>query len=801
MRCCWPLTLRLPWKYQFEFAGFIVAQEKGFYRQAGLDVELLEYDPKVNSVERLLSGEEEYGLYNSMFLIEDRRLLPAVLIGSYLKRSPLVLVTKPGIRHPKDLAGKRIMGTLEELNDSALGIMLRHYNLLDKVHLLPPSFRNREFSEGYVDAMTAFTSNELFDLVRQGVPHQVIDPFDYGFYSTAVNLFASEHEVYNQPARAQRFLAASALGWDYALRHQKETVDLIYHRYSRQKSKEALAWEAGVIQKLMMLEAYPIGTLDVNLAKRMLELQTQAGLLEPGAELNYKSYSNLATLAANSPQRFTAEETAYLHRKQTLVLCVPPEWIWFNSTFLAEHYGYASETLSVLEEFTGIKAKLLKTRNWAENLQALEAQECDLIPLLPPDPELGKRFLFSGPIMNVGYLAVTKSILPGKSLADLYHQKVGVHKDTPLARMLMHKYPLLEIVEVEQNADGLRQVADGALASFILLDHPDAHQWISEYEGELKAAFRLPESTSMSLASSKKDPLLAQILAKFAHKLQNKVMEDLLGRWQRTHQDMRTRFSVAWKLILVASLLVTALLWERKRLQRYNLRLQSMTKRLDELNMTKDKAISVIGHDLRGTMNSLNMIFNRVIHSPKDFDQEILDGVRKTTHQANLVLENLLVWARNQQGEIPFVPQPLPLDQQFRQTLNLFGVAALHRGVQLTLEGDQGLIVQADAIMLDAIVRNLVANAVKASLPGGTVRLVAQRGETRHRIRVEDEGRGLDQAMLDQLLTTNPHTQMPGRGLGLSLCVEFVARHGGRLVGTSEPGKGTVMEFELPVGG
>jgi len=112
------VSLQLHWKYQFEFAGFIAAKEKGFYHNAGLDVELKEYQTGMNVVDEVLSHRADYGVYNSSILLEYLKGKPIVLLASFFKRSALVLITQPSIHSPKDLVGKTVMSSL--VDDFAL---------------------------------------------------------------------------------------------------------------------------------------------------------------------------------------------------------------------------------------------------------------------------------------------------------------------------------------------------------------------------------------------------------------------------------------------------------------------------------------------------------------------------------------------------------------------------------------------------------------------------------------------------------------------------------------------------------
>ena len=101
------VTLQLNWKFQFEFAGYIAAYEKGFYRQVGLDVNITEYKSDTDIIQSVLSGDADFAIYDDdiTFLADQKK--PIIWLQNYLKRPALALVVKPNIFTPKDLVGKK----------------------------------------------------------------------------------------------------------------------------------------------------------------------------------------------------------------------------------------------------------------------------------------------------------------------------------------------------------------------------------------------------------------------------------------------------------------------------------------------------------------------------------------------------------------------------------------------------------------------------------------------------------------------------------------------------------------------
>ena len=207
------VSLQLHWKYQFEFAGFIAAKEKGFYKDAGLDVELREYKNGIDIEKDVITGKATYGIYNSLALLEYLRGEPLVLLSSYFKRAALVLVTKPDIKTPKDLIGKKVMITTKDDFVLNFGLYLRGYNVsVDDLKLVPHTYSVDDFVDGKVDAITAFISDELYKLDDRGVKYNVLDPSDDNLYILQLELITSKKETDEHPQRTKAFRDASLKG-------------------------------------------------------------------------------------------------------------------------------------------------------------------------------------------------------------------------------------------------------------------------------------------------------------------------------------------------------------------------------------------------------------------------------------------------------------------------------------------------------------------------------------------------------------------------------------------------------------
>lgn len=169
------------------------------------------------------------------------------------------------------------------------------------------------------------------------------------------------------------------------------------------------------------------------------------------------------------------------------------------------------------------------------------------------------------------------------------------------------------------------------------------------------------------------------------------------------------------------------------------------------------------------------------------------------------LLENLLEWSRLQMGQLKFEPGPVDLKEIIDTNLELYVPLAKEKAIRLTGKRRKSLNVFADAHMVDAIVRNLVNNAIKFTPEKGKVTISARRNGKWAEVEVSDTGVGIsaDKAArlfrLDEKTSTVGTGGETGTGLGLHLCKEMVERQGGRIQVKSTEGEGSAFRFTLPL--
>ncbi len=276
------VRLQLKWYHQFQFAGYYAAVQQGYYRDAGLDVEILENDMNRSPVEVILAGDAEYGVTSAGVLLQRADNKPVVALAAVMQHSPLALLVleSSGIKEPADLLGKRVM--LGEGETAAEVVaMLRQAGLRETDYTAQtPSYNPQDLIDGKTDALFAYVSNEGFYLDQQGVDYRYLSPSRFGvdFYSDL--LITSEAELAAHPKRVERFRQASLRGWEYAMEHPAEIVRLIFEQYNSQnKSLQHLTYEANSLREMIQPMFVEMGYMHVERWHHIADVFRSLGFL------------------------------------------------------------------------------------------------------------------------------------------------------------------------------------------------------------------------------------------------------------------------------------------------------------------------------------------------------------------------------------------------------------------------------------------------------------------------------------------------------------------------------------------
>lgn len=545
------VRLQLQWKHQFEFAGFYAAKEKGFYKDIGLDVEFREYQSGLSIVDEVIEKRADFGLSYASLLVDYIQGKPLVLLANFFKQSPLVLVTQKTIETPADLKGKKVMGLLDSTHYQTLLLMLKKFDITqDDFKNVPRDFNLQEFLAKKVDAVSVFTTNEIYALDKAGAQYNIFDPAAYGIKSYDLNLFTTQEQIDLHPKRVQDFKEASIKGWEYALKHKEEMVDLIYEKYNtQQKSKEALLFEAKQIEYLMLTHVYPIGSVDKQKVELLRDGFVQAELIE---NWNKRSLEDLF-YKQNDVLRLTQEQKEYLAQKKRLRMCVDPNWMPIEKIENGLYIGVGSDLIKEIEKELRIPFELVPTKRWAESLQKAKKRECDFIVLAEKTPNRLEYLDFTTPFLETPMVLVTKT---GQvfvdSIENLKGKKLGVVRDYSFKELLENRYPSLELIEAESIQEGLSWVQRGRVFGFldnsIVLNHEIHKNGLND----LSITGQFQESISLGIASRNDEKILHEILQNALDSIDSDTKEQIMNKWVNINYTTKTDYKLIMQLAFFA---------------------------------------------------------------------------------------------------------------------------------------------------------------------------------------------------------------------------------------------------------
>lgn len=260
-------------------------------------------------------------------------------------------------------------------------------------------------------------------------------------------------------------------------------------------------------------------------------------------------------------------------------------------------------------------------------------------------------------------------------------------------------------------------------------------------------------------------------------------------------------------IILLVSLLAYIGFRSSSQRKKLNKKLCTSNTELERLNSVKDKLFSVLSHDLRAPIASLRSLldlFNNAYITPKESSQLVSKLNQQLTVSGN-VLESLLQWAKAELSEARADQQKTILADVVNEVAVQLNDGMHEKEITFGNYVNFQLIALADKTQVEIILRNLIANAVKFTPPGGTINIHGKAGVDSILVTVEDNGTGMLQEEVDSLFkpgkqfSNSGTNHEKGTGLGLLITKEMIAKNGGSIWVNSSKHKGTVFTFTLPV--
>lgn len=816
------IKLQLQWKHQFEFAGFYAAKEKGFYKEAGLDVEFVEVNEKTNITSEVLTENADYGLTYASIIAEYLNEKPVVLIANFFKQSPLVLVAQVDIKSPLDLRGRKIMGLSDSIHSLTLLNMLSVFNLTkDDIIDVPTNFRVDDFINKKIDAMSVYTTNELYDLTQAGVKYNILDPTVYGSKYYDVNLFTSKNELSKNPHRVRKMKDASIKGWEYALAHQDEIIELILKKYNTQnKSKEALLYEAKQIQLIMLPKLYKIGSIDIERVKTIADGFKQAGFVNKNSsqkieELIYDYKESSKDESVN----LTSQEKEYLEQKKHITMCIDPNWMPFEKLHNGKHIGIVADYMKILSAKIHTPIVAVATRTWSESLEKAKLRECDILSMAVQTKDRGEYMDFTSVYLETSTVVATKHTdIFIDSLEHYTDKRWGVVKDYALNTSLREKYPDITIVEVDSIRDALQRVEQNDLYGFLGSSIAVNYEIQNNFSGTVWITGRLDDKNRFSIATRNDEKILQSILNKALLSIEDGTKKEILNRWIFQDKEREIDYVLVSKILGLVALLVLFFAYRQHILKKYNTALktkvQEITLQIQEKNhhlLQQSKMASMgemignIAHQWRQPLSQVNssvLIIDGILYK-EEFKNELVEKklleIESLTQYMSKTIDNFQnFFSPNKQKEY------FSLHEAITDSLSILEASFESQNIQVQTHIDNSLRYHGYPTELQQVIVVILNNARDAfmseKITNATITIAISQEAEYCKISICDNAGGIDEEIANKIFEPYFTTKHKSQGKGLGLYISKMIIEDGmmgmlRCVGNNS---GSCFEIYLP---
>ena len=530
------VTLQLIWKNQFQFSGYYVAKEKGFYDDVNLDVTIKEYDIGMDVTEEILSQKADFGVGRSSLILDSMKEKPVYLLSAIFQHSPFVLLAKKreDLKQVSDLKNKRIMVTDDIVGMASLTAMLtgngvRPGDFTSQKH----TFSVSDLISGKTDAIAAYVSNEPYQMVKKGVAYTVFSPKDYGFDFYSDILFTSKKLYRNDPQRVERFQQASLRGWEYAFSHIDEAVEIIQKKYNTQKrSNEMLKFEAETLKKLA-IEKAPLGDIDRKRVEQIALAYRLLGFTTKPLHMDNLIFKRNVRLRID----LTQEERAWISKHPRIRVHNEMDWPPFNYNERSTPKGLSIDYMNLVAESVGLKVDYISGPTWNRFLEMIRNKDLDVILNIVKTPEREEYILYTQPYITNPNVIISREENAYNTIYALKGMRVAIPKGFFYEELLKAHHPDIIRVTKPNQLESIKAVvfgtADAALGELAVVEYLiDQHLlkgvWLS---GEVQLGWQ--DTSNLHIGVRDDWAVLQGILKKAMVSVTLQEMRELKQRWLR----------------------------------------------------------------------------------------------------------------------------------------------------------------------------------------------------------------------------------------------------------------------------
>ncbi len=283
-----PIRLMLQWSHQAQFAGYYVALEKGFYKERGIDVEIVSGGPGLDPADNLIRGEVDFAsLWLSTALTRNDQAGGLAHVAQVVNASNLVLITRKAdnINQPAALTGRKISIWSGDLRAPYVAWL---QSVGATPEIVPQYYSVNLFLRRGVEACSAMYYNEVHMVYQTGIDLEEMNLFflrEDGFGFPEDGIYATQEMIRQNPERVKAFREASLKGWSYAAQNPAEALDIVMQYIDREKvptNRPHMKW---MLEKILISvipaaqDKWTFGSLSRQDYARTVQVMTQQGMI------------------------------------------------------------------------------------------------------------------------------------------------------------------------------------------------------------------------------------------------------------------------------------------------------------------------------------------------------------------------------------------------------------------------------------------------------------------------------------------------------------------------------------------
>ena len=808
------VTIQLSWFDQFQFAGYYMAKEKGFYKNLGLDVEIKPFTFDIDIPKEVSYGNIDFAVGRETLILERTKDRNIVALYALFQATPLILIStkESEINDINKFKNKRVMTTIDDSSEVSLKAMLISNKVkIESLEFLKHTHNINDLIENKTDIISAYISKAPYELNKRNVEYNVFDPKKFGFDMYSDLLYTSENLINNDLNTVLLFKKASLKGWEYAYSNIEESSELIYNKYNSQKlTKDELIFEGKELKKLSYFNTVNLGEIKKDKIQRIYDLYNLMGLVDGPVDLDKFVFdlNNLKNLA------FSSSELEYLEKKDDIRMCVVPNAMPYNDIKDGEYIGFISDYIALIESKIKKPINLVTTESWRQSLEFIKSEKCDFLPSAVLTNQEDKELSFTKSYLNIPFVLLTKSNTSFiNNLDSLKDKRISIMEDYGIYNILKNKYSNIEFIVVKDIDEGINKVLSGVNYGHIDTVSTSWYKLQTKYLAKISISAKLDENVNISIATLQ-DNELYSIFQKAVLSIDEYTKDELLNRWIFTEYQKEFDYSILWKISIILLIIFLFILYRQKLLKKLNESLiekvDEKTKKLTEINnelevrikeevvenLKKDRLLSQqqkmvsmgqmienIAHQWRQPLSVITTSISgiKIKKLVNDLDDEFLDktldSVLNTSQYLSNTIDDFRYFFKPQKEKEIFY-----LEKCCNKTIDLLRVNLKENNIKLVCNIEHIEILGYETELIQVLI-NILNNSKDAltSIDSSEryifIDILKENGKAL--IKIKDNAGGISKDVLEQIFEpyfTTKH-QSQGSGIGLYMCQEIISKH------------------------